>query len=144
MLQWWDDDDDDLVVLFYSQEYDLEQKIDVEIRIREGTTKLLAACQHPSQALEAAKTLHTSNERMNVYMTELQSRKRDLLSRPPPASIITATTSSRSRYVCDIFSFSKIISLLHTHVHCAVLYTLAKKGRNQLRKEGKLCPIVIF
>jgi hypothetical protein len=107
---------------------------------------LLAACQHPSQALEAAKTLHTSNERMNVYMTELQSRKRDLLSRPPPASIITATTSSRSRYVCDIFSFSKIISLLHTHthVHCAVLYTLAKKGRNQLRKEGKLCPIVIF
>lgn len=79
-----------------TKEYDLEQKIDVEIRIREGTTKLLAACQHPSQALEAAKTLHTSNERMNVYMTELQSRKRDLLSRPPPASIITATTSSRS------------------------------------------------
>ncbi|XP_046450101.1 rhotekin-like isoform X1 [Daphnia pulex] len=81
-----------------TKEYDLEQKIDVEIRIREGTTKLLAACQHPSQALEAAKTLHTSNERMNVYMTELQSRKRDLLqSRPPPASIVTATSSSRSR-----------------------------------------------
>ena len=59
------------------QEYDLEQKIDVEIRIREGTTKLLAACQHPSQALEAAKTLQTSNERMNVYMNELQLRKRD-------------------------------------------------------------------
>jgi hypothetical protein len=61
----------------------LEQKIDVEIRIREGTTKLLAACQHPSQALEAAKTLQTSNERMNVYMNELQQRKRDL-SRSAP------------------------------------------------------------
>ncbi|KZS02410.1 Rhotekin, partial [Daphnia magna] len=72
-------------------EYDLEQKIDVEIRIREGTTKLLAACQHPSQALEAAKTLHTSNERMNVYMTELQSRKREL-SRP--AAAVTTSTSS--------------------------------------------------
>ena len=54
----------------------MEQKIDVEIRIREGTTKLLAACEHPSQALEAAKTLQTSNERMNVYMNELQLRKR--------------------------------------------------------------------
>ena len=47
----------------------------MEIRIREGTTKLLAACQHPSQALEAAKTLQTSNQRMNVYTNELQLRK---------------------------------------------------------------------
>ena len=45
----------------------------MEIRIREGTTKLLAACQHPSQALEAAKTLHVSNERMTVYTNELQA-----------------------------------------------------------------------
>lgn len=79
----------------HMKEYDLEQKIDVEIRIREGTTKLLAACQHPSQALEAAKTLHTSNERMNVYMTELQSRKREL-SRPA-AAVTTSTSSSRTR-----------------------------------------------
>ena len=63
--------------LLSTQEYDLEQKIDIEIRIREGTTKLLAACQHPSQALEAAKTLQTSNERMTVCISELQSRKRD-------------------------------------------------------------------
>lgn len=103
------------VVFLISQEYDLEQKIDVEIRIREGTTKLLAACQHPSQALEAAKTLHTSNERMNVYMTELQSRKRDLLSRPPPASIVTATSSSRSRYLCVTFLIIAVLfsSLLY-------------------------------
>ncbi len=76
-----------IAFLCYLQEYDLEQKIDVEIRIREGTTKLLAACQHPSQALEAAKTLQTSNERMNVYTTELQSRKRD-----------STRASSRTRY----------------------------------------------
>ena len=68
------------------QEYDLEQKIDVEIRIREGTTKLLAACEHPSQALEAAKTLQTSNERMNVYMNELQVRKRAASSSAASAS----------------------------------------------------------
>lgn len=57
------------------QEYDLEQKIDLEIKMREGTTKLLAACKHPTQSLEAAKSLLTSNQRMSAYMTELQERK---------------------------------------------------------------------
>lgn len=57
------------------REYDLEQKIDLEIKMREGTTKLLAVCQHRPQSLEAAKSLLTSNERMSAYMTELQRRK---------------------------------------------------------------------
>ena len=61
----------------------------MEIRIREGTTKLLAACQHPSQALEAAKTLQTSNERMNVYMSELQSRKRSPNSSAHPSGFVS-------------------------------------------------------
>ena len=43
--------------------------------MREGTTKLLAACKHSNQALEAAKSLLTSNERMNSYMIELQKRR---------------------------------------------------------------------
>lgn len=46
--------------------------------MREGTTKLLAACKHQTQALEAAKNLLISNERMNAYMTELQRRKREI------------------------------------------------------------------
>jgi len=58
------------------KELDLEQKIEVEIKMREGTTKLLAACKHQSQSLEAAKSLLTSNERMSAYMAELQRRKR--------------------------------------------------------------------
>lgn len=57
------------------KEFDLEQKIDLEIKMREGTTKLLAACHHPLQSLEAAKTLLTSNERMTSYLGELQRRK---------------------------------------------------------------------
>ncbi|XP_077544219.1 rhotekin-2-like isoform X2 [Haemaphysalis longicornis] len=56
-------------------EYDLEQKIDLEIKMREGTTKLLAVCQHRPQSLEAAKSLLTSNERMAAYVAELQRRK---------------------------------------------------------------------
>lgn len=62
--------------LFFLQELDLEQKIEVEIKMREGTTKLLAACKHQTQSLEAAKSLLTSNERMSAYMAELQRRKR--------------------------------------------------------------------
>ncbi|XP_067131505.1 rhotekin-2-like isoform X2 [Centruroides vittatus] len=57
------------------KEYELEQKIDLEIKMREGTTKLLAACKHPIQSLEAAKSLLTSNERMTAYMAKLQQRK---------------------------------------------------------------------
>lgn len=63
------------------QEYDLEQKIDLEIKMREGTTKLLAACRHQLQTLEAAKNLLTSNERMSAYMAELQRRKKAAPSR---------------------------------------------------------------
>ncbi|ESO86562.1 hypothetical protein LOTGIDRAFT_167083 [Lottia gigantea] len=54
---------------------DLQQKIDHEIKMREGTAKLLAASKHPNQMLEAAKNLLSSNTRIISYMTELQKRK---------------------------------------------------------------------
>lgn len=63
------------------QEFDLEQKIDLEIKMREGTTKLLAACKHQSQTLEAAKNLLVSNERMSAYMAEFERRKKETPSR---------------------------------------------------------------
>ena len=62
--------------LFYSmQDYDIQQKIDLEIKMREGTTKLLAACKREAQTLEAAKNLLTSDARVLAYMAELQKRK---------------------------------------------------------------------
>lgn len=84
-------------IFIFLQELDLEQKIDLEIKMREGSAKLLAACNNPktiskgsnlnssssstsahsTQILEAAKNLLTSNERMTAYMAELQRRKRD-------------------------------------------------------------------
>lgn len=59
--------------------------------MREGSAKLLAACNNPktigytgnsasaqnTQMLEAAKNLLTSNERTTAYMAELERRKRD-------------------------------------------------------------------
>lgn len=62
----------------YFQEYDLEQKIEVEIKMREGSARLLAAARHRAQSLEAARALLTSNERMSAYMAELQRRKKDV------------------------------------------------------------------
>ena len=49
--------------------------MDYEIKMRDGTAKLLAASRHPHQMLEAAKNLLTSNTRMLGYMSELQTRK---------------------------------------------------------------------
>ncbi|XP_076105431.1 rhotekin-like isoform X1 [Mytilus galloprovincialis] len=57
------------------KDHDLQQKIDHEIKMREGTTKLLAASKHPAQLLEAARNLLTSNHRIMAYMSELQKRK---------------------------------------------------------------------
>ncbi|KOC59123.1 Rhotekin-2 [Habropoda laboriosa] len=58
-------------------EYDLRRKIDLEIKIKEGSSRLLAAARHPTQSLEAARALFTSSKRMSTYMVELQHRKRD-------------------------------------------------------------------
>ncbi|CAK9824864.1 RTKN2 [Anthophora retusa] len=59
-------------------EYDLKRKIDLEIKIKEGSSKLLAAARHPAQSLEAARALFTSTKRMSAYMVELQQRKGDV------------------------------------------------------------------
>ncbi|XP_046913743.2 rhotekin-2 isoform X4 [Dermatophagoides farinae] len=58
-----------------TMEYDLQQKIDLEIKMREGTAKLLAACKHMNQSLEAAKSLLTSDMRLAEFRNELQKRK---------------------------------------------------------------------
>lgn len=57
------------------QDHEMQQKIDYEIKMREGTARLLAASKHPTQLMEAAKNLLTSNTRIVTYMAELQRRK---------------------------------------------------------------------
>ncbi|XP_076461121.1 rhotekin-like isoform X2 [Babylonia areolata] len=54
---------------------DLQQKIDHEIKMREGTARLMAAAQHGEQRLEAARSLLCCNTRIMACMTELQRRK---------------------------------------------------------------------
>ncbi|KAI1904695.1 hypothetical protein AGOR_G00008350 [Albula goreensis] len=59
----------------FPQDSDIQKKIDHEIRMRDGTCKLLAACSQRDQALEAAKSLLTCNARILAYMSELQRMK---------------------------------------------------------------------
>ena len=53
----------------------MQKKIDLEIKMREGTSKLLSACEHMNQSLEAAKSLLTSDIRLAEFRNELQKRK---------------------------------------------------------------------
>lgn len=66
------------VLLF--QDHELHKKIDHEMKMRDGSMKMLAAAKHTPQQLEAAKSLHTSNCRMVAYMEYLQKRKSEHIS----------------------------------------------------------------
>uniref|UniRef100_A0A673IJ83 Rhotekin-like n=1 Tax=Sinocyclocheilus rhinocerous TaxID=307959 RepID=A0A673IJ83_9TELE len=58
-----------------AQDCEVQRRIEREVRIREGASKLLAACSQRDQALEASKTLLTSNSRILALMTQLQRMK---------------------------------------------------------------------
>lgn len=68
----------------------MEQRIELEIKMREGSSKLLAACGATAagtrtnlpHALEAAKNLLTSNHRMAAYLAELQTRRKHAVRSP--------------------------------------------------------------
>lgn len=63
------------VYVLFHQDQDLQRKIDHEIKMREGTARLLVVSKHPAQLLEAAKNLMSTNIRIIAYMSELQRRK---------------------------------------------------------------------
>lgn len=55
---------------------DLQQKIDDQIRMREGAMKLMTACSTLNQALETSKNLLTINARILGLMSALQKQKK--------------------------------------------------------------------
>lgn len=68
--------DRSLTVLFHFQQHvGIQDKLEREIKLRDGASRMLDACTHEDQLLEVAKTLHTSNARMYTYMAELQRLK---------------------------------------------------------------------
>lgn len=53
---------------------DIQEKLDFEIRMREGAYKLLLACSKREQVLAASKNLLTCNARIGAYLAQLQER----------------------------------------------------------------------
>lgn len=62
-------------MLGFSQDCNLQEKMDFEMRMRAGAYKLLVASTKREQILDAAKSLLTCNTRIQAYMTEAQRRK---------------------------------------------------------------------
>ncbi|XP_034753502.1 rhotekin-2 [Etheostoma cragini] len=55
----------------------MQEKLDFEIRMREGAYKLLLACSKREQVLNASKNLLTCNARIKAYLTQLQKKKEE-------------------------------------------------------------------
>ncbi|KAE8280859.1 Rhotekin-2 Pleckstrin-like proteiny domain-containing family K member 1 [Larimichthys crocea] len=55
----------------------IQEKLDFEMRMREGAYKLLLACSKREQVLNAAKNLLTCNARIKAYLTQLQKKKEE-------------------------------------------------------------------
>nr|XP_046258544.1 rhotekin-2 isoform X2 [Scatophagus argus] len=55
----------------------IQEKLDFEMRIRDGAYKLLLACSKREQVLSASKNLLTCNARIKAYLTQLQKKKRE-------------------------------------------------------------------
>ncbi|XP_041825053.1 rhotekin-like [Melanotaenia boesemani] len=65
-----------------TQDEKVLQQIEREVRMREGASKLLAACSQRDQALEASKSLLTCNARILALLSQLQKmRKAQILER---------------------------------------------------------------
>ncbi|XP_067996205.1 rhotekin-2 isoform X1 [Melanerpes formicivorus] len=61
-------------------ECDIQEKINFEIRMREGICKLLAVSTQKDQLLQAVKNLLVCNARILAYKAELQSQKEESIS----------------------------------------------------------------
>ncbi|XP_042357507.1 rhotekin-2 [Plectropomus leopardus] len=55
----------------------IQEKLDFEIRMREGAYKLLLACSKREQVLNTSKNLQTCNARIKAYLTQLQKTKEE-------------------------------------------------------------------
>ncbi|XP_058472537.1 rhotekin-like isoform X1 [Solea solea] len=65
-----------------TQDKEVMKRIEREVRMQEGASKLLAACSQREQALEASKSLLTCNARILALLSQLQKmRKAQILQR---------------------------------------------------------------
>ncbi|XP_013983862.1 rhotekin isoform X1 [Salmo salar] len=79
-----------------AQDGEVQRQIDREVRMREGASKLLAACSQRDQALEASKSLLTCNTRILALLSQLQRmREAQVLQRVGHRSCIGGSLDER-------------------------------------------------
>ncbi|XP_005930608.1 rhotekin-2 isoform X2 [Haplochromis burtoni] len=59
------------------QTTNIQEKLDFEMRMREGAYKLLLACSKREQVLNASKNMFTCNARIKAYLSQLQKKKEE-------------------------------------------------------------------
>ncbi|XP_060896072.1 rhotekin-2 isoform X1 [Labrus mixtus] len=64
-------------VFLLTENTNIQDKLEFEIRMREGAYKLLLACSKREQVLNASKNLLTCNARIKAYLTQLQKKKEE-------------------------------------------------------------------
>ena len=72
----------------------LRQTIDYEVKMRDGTARLLTACRGTNQAVEAAKNLLVSNIRIGVCVENLNHFKSTAGKRLVNFFVVVAQTSN--------------------------------------------------
>ncbi|KAM8852107.1 rhotekin-2 [Synchiropus picturatus] len=65
------------VLFMQTENTNLQEKLDFEVRMREGAYKLLLACSKREQVLNASKNLLTCNARIKAYVAQLQRKKHE-------------------------------------------------------------------
>ncbi|XP_034041288.1 rhotekin-2 [Thalassophryne amazonica] len=60
-----------------TEDADVQEKLDFEVRMREGAYKLLLACTKREPILNASKNLQTCNTRIKAYLTQLQAKREE-------------------------------------------------------------------
>ncbi|XP_052001255.1 LOW QUALITY PROTEIN: rhotekin-2-like [Xyrauchen texanus] len=73
-------------LFFPNEDCDIKEKLDFEMRMREGAYKLLVASTKKEQVLDASRSLLTCNARIKAYMSEAQKRKEHQDTRRPSNS----------------------------------------------------------
>lgn len=66
-----------LLFVLSKKSTNIQEKLDFEIRMRDGAYKLLLACSKREQILNASKNLLTCNARIKAYLTQLQKKKEE-------------------------------------------------------------------
>ncbi|XP_041803566.1 rhotekin-2 [Chelmon rostratus] len=62
-------------IFLQTENTNIQEKLEFEMRMREGAYKLLLACSKREQVLNASKNLLTCNARIKAYLTQLQKKK---------------------------------------------------------------------